>query len=143
MHLRLEVRDRLQSSNNSIGEPLVSRFDSQMLLDHSSPAGLNMRDNFVISSHQYGWEVALKSLSVLSNPEGVLFDGFIENTFLWNLEENRRKGKVPYCEPWVGFVHHPPHVPNWPSIAKHQAPEICRICRSGVRASNTVLGSLP
>jgi hypothetical protein len=124
---KYEEKNRMKSSNNAIEKPLVSNFDSQMCLDHSSPAGLKMLDNFVISSHQYGWAVALKSLSVLSNPEGVLFDGFVENTFLWNLEQNRRKRKVPYCEPWVGFVHHPPCVPKWPSIAKHRLQDLANI----------------
>jgi len=98
----------------------VSCFDSQMILSTSALPGLNMRDNFVIRSHQYGWEVALKTLSVLFNPEGVLFDGFIEQTFLWDLDKSREKGKIPYCEPWVGFIHHPPNIPNWASIAKHR-----------------------
>ncbi len=124
---KLEEKNEAHRKVKPIDSNLVSDFDSQMLLDHPSPPGLKIRDNFVISSHQYGWGVALKSLSVLSHPEGVLFDGFIENTFLWNLVENRTKRKIPYCEPWVGFVHHPPCVPTWPSIAKHRLQDLANV----------------
>jgi len=48
---KCEEKKRLQSSNNVIEAPLASTFDSQMLLDHSVPAGLKMRDIFVVSSH--------------------------------------------------------------------------------------------
>jgi hypothetical protein len=105
----------------------VSAFDAQMLLDHPAPPGLSLRNNIVISSHQYGWAVALKALSVLSNPEGVLLDGFIENTFLWRLADNRKAAKIPYREPWVGFVHHPPGIPNWPSIARHKIQDLANV----------------
>lgn len=105
----------------------MSRFDAQTLLDHRAQPCLKVKDDFAITSHQYGWGVALKTLSVLSNPKGVLFDAFIEKTFLWDLEKNRRTSKVPYREPWIGIIHHPPGIPPWPSLAHHRIQELDRI----------------
>jgi hypothetical protein len=117
---RMEDGERTQAAPSSRPAPRVSAFDSQMTLDHAAPAGLKMRDVFTVSSHQYGWSVAVKALSVLSHPEGVLFDGFVERSFLWDLDKQRELGKIPYREPWIGFLHHPPGVPPFPSIAKHR-----------------------
>jgi lipopolysaccharide biosynthesis glycosyltransferase len=105
----------------------VPPFDAQMLLDHEAEAALKLKDNFTITSHQYGWDVALKALSVLYNPDGILFDGFVEKTFLWDLEKNRRDARVPYRQPWIGVIHHPPGIPQWPSLAHHRIQELERV----------------
>ncbi len=102
-------------------------FDKQMILDHQAPPALRIEDPFVISSHQYGWAVAIKAISVLSNPDGVLFDGFIERTFLWQQEDNRRTARIPYEQPWLGVVHHPPDIPTWTSISRHRPQDLAEV----------------
>jgi len=59
-------------------------------------------------SHRSGWSFAVTSLLDLHNPHGILVDGFIDRTFA--TDAVRRKV---YTEPWIGFVHVPPHVPEW------------------------------
>lgn len=58
--------------------------------------------------HRSGWNYAVSSLRSLHNPRGIIFDPFIERTFAWN-----PKGIKPHTEPWIGFIHVPPHVPSW------------------------------
>jgi len=58
--------------------------------------------------HRSGWAYALKFLAKLHNPRGILLDSFIERTFCWHPE-----GARPHLEPWIGFIHVPPNVPEW------------------------------
>ena len=79
---------------------------------------LNLVEQLKINygSHRSGWHYALQGLKPLHNPNGVLFDSFVERTFVWN-----PKGVKPHREPWVGVIHVPPHVPGW--FLYHQANE--------------------
>lgn len=57
--------------------------------------------------HYSGWEYVINTLTKkLHNPNGVLFNGFIDRTFLWEYQFNKRMGIIPYIEPWTGFIHH-------------------------------------
>ncbi|MCX6278322.1 MAG: hypothetical protein NT004_09515 [Bacteroidetes bacterium] len=58
-------------------------------------------------NHRSGWNYAMRSISILHNPSGILFDPFIERTFAWN-----PKGIRPHQVPWVGFIHVPPCIPS-------------------------------
>ncbi|MCU0287891.1 MAG: hypothetical protein MUF15_16055 [Acidobacteria bacterium] len=58
--------------------------------------------------HRSGLKYGLSFLSGLHNPNGVLLDAFIERTFCWH-----PAGIKPHTNPWVGFIHVPPHVPGW------------------------------
>lgn len=90
----------------------------------------------VFGFHRSGWSFAMQSLGSLHNPHGTLFDGCIENQFLFqhhlhgrrsprllakmqadgvfqSLASSEEKGIVPYRQPWVGFLHNPQSIPNW------------------------------
>jgi hypothetical protein len=97
-----------------------------MMLDDPAPAGLKMIGVHTIDTHRYGWKVAMKALSVIAHPDGILFDGFVEDTFLWHASKSREVGMIPYREPWIGFIHNPPGVPNWPSIAESRIQNLSR-----------------
>ena len=116
---RSEVRPNSSVGRLSLTAAVnIPSLDLQMMIDPPAPAALNMHRAYTIDTHRYGWKVAIKSLAFLANPDGVLFDGFVEDTFLSQPAKNREAKVIPYREPWVGFIHHPPGVPNWPSIAK-------------------------
>ena len=70
------------------------------------------------TSHRCGWNYAIHALEPLHNPNGVLFDGFIESSFLWQSSE---ESPVPYRQSWVGFVHYPPNMPTW--FLYHDSPQ--------------------
>ena len=93
-----------------------NHFDRQMMLHAPAQPVLGIRTLRTIGTHRHGWSVATKSLSVLSNSDGVIFDDFVESTFLWHGHESFSAGIVPYTEHWTGFIHNPPHSPDWPSI---------------------------
>ena len=64
------------------------------------------------TSHRYGWNYAIHALKPLHNPDGILFDGYLENSFVWkNYQKNQ--ARVPYRQPWVGVLHNPPNMPKW------------------------------
>ena len=91
-------------------------FDCQLMLHASAQPALRMPMLRNLRTRDHGWSVATKLLSVLSNPDGVIFDDFVESTFLWHGHESLSAGIIPYTEPWMGFIHNPPHSPDWPSI---------------------------
>lgn len=66
-----------------------------------------------VLNHRSGWAFALEALAPLHHPRGVLFDSFVERTFSWVERGERKRGRIPYVEPWIGVVHNPPGVPRW------------------------------
>lgn len=77
------------------------------------PSGkISLAHQMAFISHRYGWNYAIEALRPLHNPDGVLFDGYLENSFVWkNYQEDQ--AKVPYQQPWVGVLHNPPNMPIW------------------------------
>jgi hypothetical protein len=67
----------------------------------------NEMDGF-FGQHRSGWYYVLRLLEKLQRPEGILLDSFIERTFCWHPEGIRS-----HTEPWIGFIHVPPNVPDW------------------------------
>jgi glycosyltransferase involved in cell wall biosynthesis len=80
---------------------------------------INLSDqlNVNFGSHRSGWVYAIRNLKALHNPNGVLLDSFIERTFCWHPE-----GVKPHLQPWIGFIHVPPQIPEW--FSYKQANEI-------------------
>ena len=59
-------------------------------------------------SHRSGWGFAMKNLKGLDNPNGILLDAFIDRTFAADA-----LSETVYTQPWIGFIHVPPGVPEW------------------------------
>lgn len=77
-------------------------------------------DQQKFSSHRCGWNYAIHALQPLHDPSGLLFDGFLESTFFWQ-PQAAKHNKIPYRQPWVGFLHYPPNMPKW--FLYHQSPQ--------------------
>jgi hypothetical protein len=62
-----------------------------------------------------GWPYAMQALEPLHSDTGVAFDGHIEETFLRSsaAEHGTKFPLLPYKEAWIGFMHHPPMIPEW------------------------------
>ena len=72
--------------------------------------------------HRFGWSRVLCSLEPLHHQKGVLLDAFIERKFCWGSSPGEaRNNPTPYREPWIGFIHVPPRVPQW--FQYEQAPQ--------------------
>ncbi len=101
-----------------------------------STGKINLGSQRVFTYHRSGWNFAIQSLSSLHNPQGILFDGCLENQFLFqhnrigkrsprilakmqadgvfkSLASSEEKGIIPYQKPWVGFLHNPQSMPIW------------------------------
>jgi glycosyltransferase involved in cell wall biosynthesis len=75
--------------------------------------------------HRSGWPYALQHLRLLHHKHGVLFDGFLEKKFAWGTDPgDRLRDGQPYREPWVGFFHNPPNVPDWFNLNQHSLQDI-------------------
>lgn len=96
---------------------------------------INLGQQRIFQFHRSGWNFAIQALAPLHNPQGVLFDGFLETQFLSQhrcpsrshrilakmkadgvfqyLATSEEKGITPYQKPWVGFLHNPPSMPIW------------------------------
>jgi hypothetical protein len=59
--------------------------------------------------HRAGWATVLNSLKHLHNDRAPIMDTFLDRTFGWHAHELEMAGALPYREPWMGFIHHPPH----------------------------------
>ncbi len=79
----------------------------------NNPNGkLNLISQRAFVAHRCGWNYAIYALRSLHNRQGVLFDGFLEDSFIWQ-EQNSGQKRDPYTQPWVGFLHNPPAMPPW------------------------------
>jgi hypothetical protein len=83
---------------------------------------LKISEKIIRAEHRSGWAYALEALEPLCTPQGILLDTFIEANFGWNLQNAQQQGIVPYGEPWVGFVHNPPGIPEWHEY--YSAPQV-------------------
>jgi hypothetical protein len=83
---------------------------------------LRISEKTVRAEHRSGWAYALEALEPLCTPAGILLDTFIEANFGWNLQNALQQGIVPYREPWVGFAHNPPGIPEWHEY--YSAPQV-------------------
>lgn len=61
----------------------------------------------LIDLHYSGWNYVINGMNrKLDNPDGIMFNGFIDKTFHWEYDFNSKIGIIPYREKWVGFLHH-------------------------------------
>ena len=88
-------------------------------------ARINLEGYWEPGHHRSGWRYALDSLRTLHNPDGVFFDGFLEKKFAWGADPGERhNGWRHYDQPWVGFMHNPPNIPEWFNLNHHSPLDI-------------------
>lgn len=75
--------------------------------------------------HRSGWPYAMESLRCLDDEDGVILEGFIEKKFAWGRDPGDRYNDfAPYREPWIGFIHNPPNIPEWFNLNQHSPEDI-------------------
>lgn len=63
-------------------------------------------------AHRGGWNYVMTGFSRFAdNPQGVFLEPFVERRFFWH--PDREIAGQPYERPWVGFLHCPPHIPEY------------------------------
>ncbi|KAJ3352335.1 hypothetical protein GGF32_003823 [Allomyces javanicus] len=67
--------------------------------------------------HRAGWPYVMDHVTARFHDSDcpVLFDGYIDKTFLWGSELNEYLGVIPYERPWCGIVHHTFHSEKSPN----------------------------
>ena len=81
---------------------------------NNSEGKLNLNNNQIsFYTHRSGWDYVINSLFELHNNEGIHFDGFLENTFVWRKQKLLLNQQLPYKKDWVGVFHNPPNMPSW------------------------------
>lgn len=75
--------------------------------------GVRIFNKVEFAEHRCGWAYAVQALDSLHHPKGIRLDTFLEETFLWNFDQNVAGGIIPYREPWIGFWHNPLEQPDW------------------------------
>jgi glycosyltransferase involved in cell wall biosynthesis len=82
-------------------------------INNNNTGKINLINQTSFYSHRSGWNYVINNLLDLHNPEGVIFDGFLENAFCWRKSYCLTEQIIPYKQPWVGFLHNPPNMPMW------------------------------
>ncbi len=89
-----------------------SELQSPSALLENPHGQLNLSGQKFFVAHRCGWSFAIHALKPLHNSQGIVFDGFLEDSFL-RQERQLGQEKAPYTQPWVGFLHNPPAMPSW------------------------------
>lgn len=77
---------------------------------------LNLEKARGFSSHRSGWDYCINSLRSFHSKAGIFVFDFIERDFSWEMPyyySSRNTNKIPYRQPWVGFLHNPQNMPGW------------------------------
>ena len=59
--------------------------------------------------HRSGWPHVLNNLSKLHNPNGIIFDSYLDKTFGWDYDLLTMTESIPYKTEWIGVLHHTPN----------------------------------
>ncbi len=59
-----------------------------------------------IGIHRFGWSGVVNELKKYHNPNGIIFDEYMDRTFGWNRESLTKLGLLPFKQPWTGVFHH-------------------------------------
>jgi hypothetical protein len=65
--------------------------------------------NLLKGYHRSGWEYVTQNLDKLHNPDGVIFDNYLDKTFGWDCEFLTQIKVLPYKTEWIGVFHHTPN----------------------------------
>ncbi len=103
----------LDSLTNDVKTKNTTIDDCPQFLDINPAGKINFGSQWSFKDHRSGWPMVLDKLAALHNPCGVLFDGFIDQTFGWYRQNASNKGEIPYTTPWVGVMHNPPGMPEY------------------------------
>jgi len=106
-----EAKETSEENDFNDNEDIIIKTNSNWLSEKiifnksSENARLFLGEQRGFSNHRSGWSYAMRSIVSLHNDNGIYFDGYLENTFLWQNKSNRGSYKIPYTRPWIGVVH--------------------------------------
>jgi hypothetical protein len=58
-------------------------------------------------AHRSGWQYVYNEIAKLhNNNSNIYLDLYLDRTFHWKKEIMKMVDIIPYCNPWIGFIHH-------------------------------------
>lgn len=92
----------------------LSNFSQSLPQQTQQTPKLNFRyvdNSFFPGTHRSGWEYAGSALINKFNYDEAktIVDLYVDKTFLWNSSIYETNKKIPYTNPWFGFIHHTPN----------------------------------
>jgi hypothetical protein len=100
-------------------------------------------NSFSPGTHRSGWEYAGTELinSFHCNQAKTIVDLYVDKTFLWSSAIYEANKKIPYTNPWIGFIHHTPnpeYTPNSLNVILSSGSFIksLRVCKGLIVLSN-------
>lgn len=139
------LKDLLENKDTHPYHRMNSSQNNPTLHLEDNPEGkINLYNQKTFTCHRSGWNYALNTLRSLHHSQGILFDGFIEDNFVWQhweegirpspvlekmkqegtfgqLATSEERGVTPYTQPWVGCLHNPHGMPSW--FHYHESPQ--------------------
>jgi Polysaccharide pyruvyl transferase len=94
-HTNLTITDETEKLYMNRVPQSIRRFNTQII-----------NSNLLKGYHRSGWNYVLQNIDQLHNPDGVLFDCYLDKTFGWESKFLSEIGIVPYTKSWVGVFHH-------------------------------------
>lgn len=68
-----------------------------------------INQNLLQGYHRSGWNYVTHHLNMLHNPNGIIFDNYLDKTFGWDCDFLTKIGTIPYNKDWMGVFHHTPN----------------------------------
>lgn len=66
----------------------------------------HINSNLFNGYHRSGWNFVQSKLEELHNPNGIIFDSYLDKTFGWEYDFLSTAQIIPYQRPWMGVLHH-------------------------------------
>lgn len=103
------INDNNNNNNNNENN------NNQLIL--TNPVKINLRkfnmqyfkQHDLNGFHRSGWEYVVNHLNLFHNPNGIIFDSFLDKTFGWNYDFYCKINILPFTKSWVGIFHHTPN----------------------------------
>jgi len=100
-------------------------------------------NSFSPGTHRSGWEYAGSALINKFNcsQSKTIVDLYVDKTFLWSSSIYETNKKIPYTNPWIGFIHHTPNPEYTPNslnsiLASPSFIKSLRFCKGIIVLSN-------
>jgi polysaccharide pyruvyl transferase WcaK-like protein len=88
--------------------------DNKYLLNSTVPFGdrkFNLHyfnPDLLAGMHRSGWQYVVDNIKPYHNPDGIIFDCYLDKTFGWQKDFYRQIGVLPFRKEWTGIFHHTP-----------------------------------
>lgn len=69
-----------------------------------------VNQNILSGIHRSGWQFVVDNLISYHNPNGIIFDCFLDKTFGWDKDFLKKIGILPFKQEWSGIFHHTPNI---------------------------------